>query len=188
MKPTVTIGMLIAGLVVALLFLVPVSVLTVRLPREDFRLVGAVHVSAGDSFELEYLHSVERTKVVGRFTIDENQKLLATETRMMSVGTGMPNTEPERTRREGDWIVVDEKNRVLPDIRFYYVSVNETQFKLAGQPLPLETVRSGNLLRIGVETPRLIQWVCWLFTGRMWRYLGQNLTAGYAGPQRNDNI
>ena len=166
----VSIGMLIAGVVVALLFLVPVSVLTVRLPRQDFHPVGAVHVSAGDSLELEYLHSVERTKVVGRFTIDANQRLIATETRMMSVGTGMPNTEPERTRREGDWIVVDEKNRVLPDIRFYYVPVNETHLKVVGQPLPLETVRSGTLLRIGVETPRLIQWARWLFTGRMWRY------------------
>jgi len=166
-----SIGMLITGLIVALLFLVPVSVLTVRLPRQDFRLVGAARVSKDASFELEYLHSVERTKVVGRFTIDEKQKLLATETRMMSVGTGMPNTEPERTRREGDWIVVDEKNRVLPDIRFYYVSVNDTNLNVAGRPLELDTVRSGSLLRIGVETPRLIQWVGWMVTGRMWGHV-----------------
>ncbi len=167
---TIRIGVLIVGVIVALLFLMPVSVLTVRLPREDFRLVEAARASAGDSLELGYLHSVERTKVVGRFTIDDNQKLLATETRMMSVGTGMPNTAPERTRREGEWIVVDEENRVFPDIRFYYVSVNETVLKVAGQPIPLDAVRSGNLLRIGVEAPRLVQWVRWLFTGRGWRY------------------
>jgi hypothetical protein len=166
-----SIGMLAAVLVMALLFLVPVSVLTVRLPRQDYRLVGTVHVFPGNSFELEYLHSVERTKVVGRFSIDENRRLLATETRMMSVGTGMPNTEMERTRREGDWIVVDEKNRILPELRFYYASVNDTLIKIAGRPLPLETVRSGNLLRIGVESPRMIQWICWLFTGRTWRHV-----------------
>ena len=40
----VRIGMLIAGVVVALLFLEPVSVLTVRLPLQDFHPVGAVHV------------------------------------------------------------------------------------------------------------------------------------------------
>lgn len=166
----IRLSMLIVGLLLALLFLVPVSVLTVRLPRDDFRLVEAFRVSKGDSLALGYLHSVERTKVVGHFSIADNRKLLATETWMMSVGTGMPNTAPERTRREGEWIVVDEKNRILPDIRFYYVSINETYLKVAGHPLPLDAMRSGNLLRIGVEAPLLVQWGRWLVTGRGWRY------------------
>lgn len=165
----ICISMLTIGLIVALLFLVPVSVLTVRLPREDFRLVEAVRVSEGTSFELGYLHSVERTKVVGHFTIGDNENLLATETWMMSVGTGMPNTEPKRTRREGEWIVVDEKNSILPDIRFYYVSINETYLKVNDQPLPLEMIRSGSLLRLGVETLWLAQWAQWLVTGGIWQ-------------------
>jgi hypothetical protein len=161
-------GMLFTGLIGALLFLVPVSVVTVRLPREDFRLAGVARVSKGDPVELRYLHSVERTEVVGRFTIGDNDNLLAVETRMTSVGTGLPNTAPDRTRRQGEWIVVDEKNRILPDIRIYYASVNETRLTVVGRPLPLDALRSGALLMIDVESPRLIQWIRWSVTGRMW--------------------
>ena len=161
-------GVAIVGLIGGLLYLLPVLVLTVRLPREDFRLVGAVRITKGDLIELRYLHSVERTRVVGRFSVGDGYNLLAVETRMMSVGSGMPNTDPERTRREGGWMVVDEKKRVLPDIRFYYVSLNDTHLKVAGQSLAIDTIRSGSLLLIRVENPRLVQWGHWLVTGRMW--------------------
>lgn len=97
-----------------------------------------------------------------------DRTLVATETRMTSVGTGLPNCEPGRTRREGEWIVVDEGRRKLPAIRFYHTTVNQTRLTVAGQPLDFDAVQSGNLLLIGVEHPRLIQWGRWLVGGRMW--------------------
>jgi hypothetical protein len=162
------ISALITVSVLAILIFVPVSALTVRLPREDNRLVQASRVSPGDTLDVSYRHSVERTRVVGRFTIGRDQSLLATETRMTSVGTGLPNCEPDRTHREGEWIVVDEGNEKIPSIRFYFTTVNQTHLTVAGQPLDFDAVRSGNLLLIAVETPRLIQWGRWLVTGKMW--------------------
>ena len=162
------IGVLIILSVLAVLIFVPVSALTVRLPREGHRLVEAARVSPGDTLDLSYRHSVERTRVVGRFTIGPDQTLLATETRMTSVGTGLPNCEPDRTHREGEWIIVDEGNQEIPGIRFYYTTVNQTRLSVSGQPLNFDTIRNGNLLLIDVENPRLIQWSRWLFAGKMW--------------------
>lgn len=55
---------LTGGGVLALLFFMPVSTLTVRLPREGHRMVEAARVSPGDVIDLSYRHSVERTRVV----------------------------------------------------------------------------------------------------------------------------
>ena len=169
MKSTrIGIGVLIIGSVLSVLILMPVSALTVRLPHEDHRLVKAARVSPGDTLDLSYRHSVERTRVVGRFTIGQDQTLLATETRMTSVGTGLPNCEGNRTHREGEWMVVDEGNQKLPGLRFYYTTVNQTQLTVAGQEFEFDALRSGNLLLIAVETPRLFQWGRWLVGGRSW--------------------
>ena len=162
--------MLIIGSVLAALIFIPISALTVRLPHEDHRLIEATRVSPGDTLNLSYRHSVERTQVVGRFTIGQDQTLLATETRMTSVGTGLPNCEEDRTHREGEWIVVDEGHQKLPHLRFYYTAINQTQLTVAGQPLDFDAVRSGNLLLIAVETPRLIQWGRWLVDDRPWSH------------------
>ena len=161
-------GVLIIGSVLAALIFMPISALTVRLPHEDHRLIEAARVSSGDTLNLSYRHSVERTHVVGRFTIGQDQTLLAAETRMTSVGTGLPNCEKDRTHREGEWLVVDEGHQKLPGLRFYYTTINQTQLMVAGQPLEFDDVRSGNLLLIAVETPRLIQWGRWLVEGRPW--------------------
>ena len=167
-KKLLGIGVIAVGAALAALLFVPVSALTVRLPREGHRMVEAARVAPGDILDLSYRHSVERTRVVGRFAIGRDRALVATETRMTSVGTGLPNCEPGRTRREGEWIVVDEGEREIPDIRFYYTTVNQTRMTVAGRRLDFHAVRPGNLLRIGVEHPRLIQWGRWLVTGRTW--------------------
>ena len=160
------IGTLIVGLLTGFIFLMPITTLTVRLPRDDNRLVDISRVKSGHSIELHYRHSVERTKVVGLFTVDKNGRLLASETRMMSVGTGMPNTASDRTRREGKWLVVDEQHRVFPEIRFYHASVNQTRLKVAGHWVPLGTLPSGSLIRIGTESPCIVQWIAWALAGK----------------------
>jgi hypothetical protein len=167
-KTAIGIGVLMTASMLAILFFLPVCALTVRLPREDHHLAQAARVSPGDTLDLSYLHSVERTQVVGRFTVGPDRALLATETRMTSVGTGLPNCEPDRTRRQGDWIVVDEGNQKIPGIRFYYADVNQTRLIVAGRPMDLDALRSGSLLLIDVETPRLYQWGQWIVAGRMW--------------------
>ena len=86
----------------------------------------ASRVHRGDEVRIRYMHSVEKSPVEGRFEIAEDRQLEAVETRMKcmnylaSVGTGLPNTVPDRTKIEDSWIVVDEGRKKLDEIRFFY--------------------------------------------------------------------
>ncbi|MBW2408835.1 MAG: DUF1850 domain-containing protein, partial [Deltaproteobacteria bacterium] len=98
-------------IVLLILHLTQVDIFTLRLPRESSKLAAAVRVKAGQAVRLSYRHSVELMQVEGRFEVGPGPSLLLRETRMMSAGTGLPNTYPNRTRREGSWFVVDEEMR-----------------------------------------------------------------------------
>ena len=89
-------------LLLSLVLFLRVDAVTVRLPREENRLFGAVRVVSGSEVQLSYRHSVEKTMVEGVFSIGPGPVLQAKETRMTSVGTGLPNTYAARTRREGN--------------------------------------------------------------------------------------
>ncbi len=147
-KPGLLIG---AVIIIGLGMVIRVSVLTIRLPREDDRIVAVRRVNAGDVLMLAYRHSVELTAVEGRFEIGQDNQLLALETRMASVGTGLPNASPERTRREGEWIVVDEGRRVVDAFRFFLQPVNQTRITVNSIPLAMPNIKPGALIVIDLE-------------------------------------
>ena len=90
--------MILSCLVVIGAALWPIRIVTVTLPKENNRLIASIRVGDEDSIRLIYRHSVELTEVEGRFKIGPDSEILAVETRMESVGTGLPNAHPERTR------------------------------------------------------------------------------------------
>ena len=158
----------VGGLAVYLL-LFSIDVATIRLPRSGQKLVSAVKTTVGGDIRLSYLHSVERTPVEGRFLVGPGPSLLIRETRMMSVGTGLPNTAPERTRRDGQWMVVDEGLQSLPGLDFYLSPVNKTRIMVDGSAVSLEIVPSGSVIRLDVEKIRLGRFWLWLLSGKDWR-------------------
>jgi len=160
--------LIVCGLTV-FLFLFPIDVATIRLPRSEQKLVCALKTTVGGDIRLSYLHSVERTPVEGRFSVGPESSLLIRETRMMSVGTGLPNTAPDRTRRDGRWMVVDEGMQVLPGMDFYLSTVNKTRITVDGSPLSLETVPSGSVIRLDVEKICLGRFWLWRLSGKGWR-------------------
>ena len=135
----------------------------------DNRLFGAVKTAAGADIRLRYRHSVERTMVEGRFTVGKGPVLQAVETRMTSVGTGLPNTLPQRTRRQGEWIVVDEGLRHIPGFDFFLASINQTRLSVDGIAIPVETLGSGSVIRLDVEKIRRGQWLLWQGVQVDWR-------------------
>ena len=143
---------------VTALVMQPITALTIRLPREKNRLVEAVKASVGEQLFLTYRHSVEKTKVQGVFEV-AGKGLLNLATKMESVGTGLPNTSPERTTRQGKWLVVDEGKKLLPNIRFFLSPINQTQLTIGRKALDLNSLKSGSLLVIGVEHPSLAAWL-----------------------------
>jgi len=158
----------VGGLIVSLL-LFSIEVATIRLPRSGQKLVCALKTTVGGDIRLSYLHSVERTPVEGRFSVGPGPSLLIRETRMMSVGTGLPNTAPGRTRRDGQWMVVDEGRQPLPGLDFYLSFVNKTRITVDGSPVSLETVPFGSVIRLDVEKIRLGRFWLWHFSGKDWR-------------------
>ncbi len=151
------------------LVIMPVDVATVRLPRMDNRLFGAVKTATGGDIRLHYRHSVEKTMVEGRFTVGKGPVLQALETRMTSVGTGLPNTQSQRTRREGKWIVVDEGLKKIPSFDFFLSAINRTRLVVDDIPIPVETLSSGSVIRLDVEKVPLGQWLLWQCLKIDWR-------------------
>ncbi len=160
---------MIAGFILLILTIYPIDVFTLRLPKYEFKQIAAIRISQGQEVIIAYRHSVERTRVEGSFTIGPGPALYAHETRMTSVGTGLPNSSPDRTRRDGEWIVVDEGLKKLEDgLRFYLSPVNQTRLIAAGQHISLEKIKAGSIILVDVERISLMKWLLWRFAAISW--------------------
>jgi hypothetical protein len=157
-------------IVLLLLRLVPVDIFTLRLPRESSKLAAAVRVKTGQAVRLSYRHSVELMQVEGRFEVGPGPSLLLRETRMMSAGTGLPNTYPNRTRREGSWFVVDEEMREVGGFRFFLVPINRSRLAVAGEPIRLDTIKTGSIIQMDVERLSLLRWLLWKVGQVPWKF------------------
>jgi len=159
----------IAGFILLILTIYPVDVFTLRLPQYKFKQIAAIRTNQGQEVIIAYRHSVERTRVEGCFTIGPGPALYVRETRMTSVGTGLPSSSPDRTRRDGEWIVVDEGLKKLEDgLRFYLSPVNETRLIAAGQHISLEKIKAGSIILVDVERISLMKWFLWRFAAISW--------------------
>ena len=136
---------------------------SVVLPKEAGRLIYATVVDQDDEIRLRYRHSVELTWVEGLFKVDQNTRLLAIETKMESVGTGLPNTASDRTRLEEGQIVVDEKYQPLASLRFYLVPINQTRLMIAGQKVNIDDLEEGTLIEIAARNISALKWLLWRY-------------------------
>jgi hypothetical protein len=87
---------------------------------------------------------------------------------MASVGTGLPNTYPDRTRREGDWFVVDEKMREVGGFRFFLSAINQTRLSTGGKPIDLGSIKAGSIIILNVERVSLLRWLLWRVGSVQW--------------------
>ena len=162
------------GLIVIGLWLSgPVNLVVVRLPREQGRLLAAGRLSDGEYVSLTYRHSVELTEVEGRFKIGSGSELCAWQTRMSSVGTGLPNAFPERTVIKDGWAVIDEQMRPIGRFRFFIVPINKTKLRLGAVPVDLTALPTGALIELAVERPSRLNWLLWSTADRDWTSQGE---------------
>ncbi|MCG8567069.1 MAG: DUF1850 domain-containing protein [Desulfobacterales bacterium] len=129
----------------------PISCLTLRLPDQNNRLIFSAPLDPGEHFTLAYRHSVEKPRVEGIFQMADPPGILAMETRMTSVGTGLPNTFGERTRREGEWMVVDEGMVPLPPFRFFIATINRGKLLTPKAEFNLAALPQGTIVLVGAE-------------------------------------
>ncbi|GEM_PF-1449567 len=138
---------------------IKLSSITVRLPKDNSEIIHLSPVDTGDRFSLTYHHSVEKTLVKGIFEVSQVPSILAVETRMTSVGTGLPNTFSKRTSRDGKWIVVDEEKKEIDNFRFFISRVNNTYLTIPSGIIDLMTLPSGTVIVLGVEKISLIRYL-----------------------------
>ena len=150
----------------------PVEVLTVRLPRRENRVMHAAKVSPGEAVILTYRHSVEGGQVQGVFEVEPGPRLVLVETRMDSVGTGLPNTGPGRSR-QGTWRVKNEGRKAFSGVRFFYSPINRTRLEAAGKQIDLQGLPAGSLLFITVEKVFLGHLILWRIASRSWHFKGE---------------
>ena len=101
-----------AGLFLALQF-IKLSSITIRLPENNNEIIHLIPVDVGDRFSLSYRHSVEKTLVKGIFQVSRVPSILAVETRMTSVGTGLPNTFSKEHPGMGNGLLWMKKKKRL---------------------------------------------------------------------------
>ncbi len=147
-----------AGLFLALQFITLKSI-TIRLPKDNNKIIHLIQVEEGDRFSLTYRHSVEKTLVKGIFQVSHVPSILAVETRMTSVGTGLPNTFSTRTSRDGKWIVVDEEKKELDNFRFFISPINNTSLATPDGTIDLMKLPSGTVILLGVENVSVIRYI-----------------------------
>ncbi len=134
-----------------LLHVIERTCITIRLPDKQNSFFFLAPADPGDQFSLTYRHSVEKTLVKGVFQVSKVSSILAVETRMTSVGTGLPNTDPNRTLRDGKWIVVDEEKKEIDNFRFFISRVNKTILTTPNHTIDLMALPSGTIILVGVE-------------------------------------
>ena len=142
--------------------------MTLRLPRQEDKVLSAVMVKAGDPVVISYRHSVEGTNVEGWFAVGAGPKLLAVRTRMDSAGTGLPNVAPGRSQRQGPWREVDEGRREMDSLRFFISPLNRPKLAVAGQGIPLNELPAGTLISLAAERMPWGRYLWWRAGGRSW--------------------
>lgn len=139
-------------IVIAMLLIVTtawqVQIIEILLPKKGGQAIAVLRIHSKDIIKLSYRHSNELIQVEGRFTIDAQSRLRALDTRFESTGSGLPVSFPERTKRDGKWLVVDEMNKEVGTIRFYIVPVNQTRLVVGKHPILLSKLKSGTLIEI----------------------------------------
>ncbi len=133
------------------LFLYPLKVLTLT---TDDRIVFCRIVHPGDTFQLAFLHSIALSEVRDTFSIDDEYRIVLTETRFQGQGTGIPaNPAPgEQLLREGDWFRITGMKRPMPSISWRVQSQWHNRFRFNGEAETDLSSKIGDaLIRIRVQ-------------------------------------
>lgn len=176
-------GFLIPLLLAAAAAFYPLSSLEVRDIRDD-RVLFMSPVSKGETFEIRYIHSVERIPVAGIFRVVDRNRIEVEESMFSSYGAGLPSDTPR-----GD--VIFERNQMrirhrdvaMERLRIFISPFTRQQFIFAGTTIDLFSVKEGHIVEIRVRRIPLLWWwgrrFCDLLRGG-----SVNPLAGMPGVQR----
>lgn len=159
MKKKISYPILIIAMLLIVTAVWQIQIVEVLLPKKGNQKIAVVRVNLKDVIKLGYRHSNELIQVEGRFSIDDRSRLHAIDTRFESSGSGLPVGFPERTTRDGKWMVVDELNQEIDSLRFYIVPINQSRLTVAKQPILISNLKSGTLIEVKGSRVSYLQWL-----------------------------
>ena len=159
-------GLLIPLLLLVLVAFFPVSSLEVR-DIHDNRILFMSRVSKGETFEIRYIHSVERVPVAGIFKVINGNRIEVEESIFSSYGAGLPSDTPrEDVIFERDQMRIRHRDVAMERLRIFISPFTRQQFIHSGATIALSSVKEGHIVEIRVR--RIPLFWCW---GRRLHYL-----------------
>lgn len=127
----------------------PVPTLEIK-DKSEGKMLYFRRVSPGDRFEFRYLHSVDKTPVIGYFLISSKKKIKPIETRFQSYGPGLPSTE-RNTQRNGKELKVSTDGIEMERFSFFVSPMTQQTFMLKGDRVEFSHLQEGGTINIEVS-------------------------------------
>jgi len=127
----------------------PINVLEVRDDRNE-RVLFLRRVFPGEGFEFQYIHSVDKTPVIGFFLITPAQTLKPIETQFESYGPGLPSTERGVTV-EGRKIKVKTDTIEMERFSFFVSPMTKQSIVLKGERFDFSSSKEGEVITLKVR-------------------------------------
>ena len=152
-------GILLAGGAGISLYPLPILLLTGGEQVLTLRIVRP-----GDTFLLGFFHSIARSDIWDRFTIDPQHQIVLVETRFQGQGTGIPYgaAEGETLIREGDWFRLTGMKRVTFAIEWRVGAEWHNRFRFGDEPEIDFSAKIGDRL-VQVRIKKMMA-AAWLWT------------------------
>ena len=159
-------GFLIPLLLVVAAAFYPLSSLEVRDIHDD-RVLFMSPISKGETFEIRYIHSVERIPVAGIFRVVDGNRIEVEESIFSSYGAGLPSDTPrEDVIFERNQMRIRHRDVAMERLRIFISPFTRQQFIHSGATIDLSSVKEGHIVEIRVR--RIPLFWCW---GRRLHYL-----------------
>ncbi|NWG02366.1 MAG: DUF1850 domain-containing protein [Syntrophaceae bacterium] len=107
-------------------------------------------VSPGDQFEFRYIHSVDRTPVVGFFLITSNGTIKPIETHFSSYGPGLPCTAGH-VYREGEKMIAKPESEDMDCFSFFISPATNQSVTIKNERLDFSSLREGEVVKVTVK-------------------------------------
>jgi len=167
------------GFVIPLFLLVlaaffPLSSLEVR-DIDNNRVLFMSPVSRGKTFEIRYIHSVEKIPVAGTFRVIDGNRIEVRESVFSSYGAGLPSDTPrEDITFEGDRMRIRHRGIVMDQLRIFISPFTNQQFIYLDRKVDFSSVMDGHIVEIKVRRIPLFWCWSWKFWDLLQRRFGQS--------------
>lgn len=106
------------------------------------QMIMKVPVLEGESFQIHYIHSVDRLPVQETFKVNQGN-LVLDQVRWMSFGAGLGYMGQGELKVEGEWIIIEKMNRRLDSLPLRVGTIADHCLVYRGEEYPLRNYVEG---------------------------------------------